>query len=244
MAQGIEDLPADDVRAFFTGNVGASAWGLAIHKEARLFAISANTHHIMIFAFALGGKPGEESSSDSEEDIFDGTSDDTTQDSDWNVLNGRPAPGQRASQNLQIILRGHRTNIPNITFCNIDADTEGKYLISTDIENCNYIWDIWQQKPICTFPFTEELRSIANGPTGEDKVRDSENELGIDLAQLATSEEDGGLPVWIPLHFDLHRAEVRLSAWRILVRGNSLAMSMTLRHLLSMYQAPLNITRP
>ena len=170
VAQGIEDLPADDVRAFFTGNVGASAWGLAIHKEARLFAISANTHHIMIFAFALGRRPGEESSSDSEEDIFDGTSDDPTQNSDWNILNGCPAPGQRASQNLQIILRGHRTNIPNITFCNIDADVEGKYLISTDIENRNYIWDIWQQKPICTFPFTEKLRSIANGPTGKDKV--------------------------------------------------------------------------
>ncbi|KAL8784125.1 MAG: hypothetical protein Q9195_009169 [Heterodermia aff. obscurata] len=153
VAQGVDDLPADDVRAFFTGNVGASAWGLAIQKEARLFAVSANTHHIMVFAFALGGGPGEESSSDSEEDVFDGTLDDLTQNADWNILAGRPAPGQRASQNLQIVLRGHRTNIPNIAFCNIDADTEGKYLISTDIENCNYVWDIWQQKRICSFPF-------------------------------------------------------------------------------------------
>ena len=212
MAQGVDDLPADDVRAFFTGNVGASAWGLAIHKEARLFAVSANTHHIMIFAFALGARPGEDSSSGSEEDVFDDALDDLTQNADWNILNGGPAPGQRASQNLQIVLRGHRTNIPNITFCNIDADTEGKYLISTDIENCNYIWDIWQQKPICTFPFTESLRYTINDSEGKDGVRNPENELGVDFAQPAPSGEDGVLPVWIHLHFDLHRPEVRLSA--------------------------------
>lgn len=205
VAQGGDDLPADNVRAFFTGNVGASAWGLAIHKEARLFAVSANTQHIMIFAFALGSGPCEESSSDSEEDIFDGTLDDLNQNADWNILNGRPAPGQRASQNLQIVLRGHKTNIPNIAFCNIDADTEGKYLISTDIENCNYIWDIWQQKPICNFPYTENQRYVANDHRGKDRVRDSENELGINFAQLAPSEEDGELLAWILLHFDLRR---------------------------------------
>ena len=209
VAQGDDDLPADDVQAFFTGNVGASAWGLAIHKEARLFAVSANTHHIIIYAFALGGGHCEE---DSEEDLFDGTLDDLTQNADWNILDGPPAPGQRTSQNLQIILRGHKTNIPNITFCNVDADIEGKYLISTDIQNCNYVWDIWQQKPVCNFPFTENPRSITNDSKGKDRFRDSETELGIDFAQLAPSEEDGGLPVWIPLHFDLHGAEVRLSA--------------------------------
>ena len=182
ITQGVDDQPAENVRAFFTGNVGESAWGLAIHKEARLFAVSANTHHITIFAFALGGGHWEESSSDSEEDIFDMTSDDLTQNADWNVLNGRPAPGQRASQNLQIVLRGHKTNIPNITFCNTDADTEGKYLISTDIENCNYIWDIWQQNRICKFPYIENPRSVANDNKGKKSFLDSENELGIDFA--------------------------------------------------------------
>ena len=210
VAQGVGDLPAEDVRAFFTGNVGASAWGLATHKEARLFAVSANTHNIIVFAFALGGGPDEESSSASEEDDFDGTSDDFTRNTDWNILDGPPTPGQRASQNLQIILRGHRTNIPNITFCNTDADMEGKYLISTDIENCNYIWDIWQQRPICNFPFTEIPRS--NGSEGKVRARDPVNELGIDFAQLVQSDVDGGLPAWIPLHFDSHGAEVRLSA--------------------------------
>ena len=37
----------------FAVNVGASAWGLAIHTQARLIAVSSNTHKINIFSFGL-----------------------------------------------------------------------------------------------------------------------------------------------------------------------------------------------
>ena len=146
MANGADDLPAEDIRAFFTGNVGASAWGLAIHTEARLFAVSANTQDITVFAFALGSGSPEASSPDSGEDDFDDDSDDLIENTDWNALNGPPTSSQRASQNLQILLRGHTTNIPNIAFCNTVADIEGKYLVSTDIDDRTCVWDIWQQK--------------------------------------------------------------------------------------------------
>lgn len=43
-------------RHFFADNVGISAWGLAIHKESRLIAVSSNAHEITVFAFAMNRK--------------------------------------------------------------------------------------------------------------------------------------------------------------------------------------------
>jgi hypothetical protein len=42
-------------RHFFSENVGASAWGLAVHKKSRLIAVSSNSHEVTVFAFALSG---------------------------------------------------------------------------------------------------------------------------------------------------------------------------------------------
>jgi hypothetical protein len=42
-------------RHFFSDNVGASAWGLAVHKKSRLIAVSSNGHEVTVFAFALNG---------------------------------------------------------------------------------------------------------------------------------------------------------------------------------------------
>lgn len=42
-------------RHFFADNVGASAWGLAVHKKSRLIAVSSNSHEVTVFAFALNG---------------------------------------------------------------------------------------------------------------------------------------------------------------------------------------------
>lgn len=48
---------AADLRPFFHVNVGMSAWGLAVHKGARLVAVSSNTHDISIYAWALHDDP-------------------------------------------------------------------------------------------------------------------------------------------------------------------------------------------
>jgi hypothetical protein len=40
-------------RPFFIRNFRKSAWGLAIHAQARKIAVSANTHEVTVIAFAL-----------------------------------------------------------------------------------------------------------------------------------------------------------------------------------------------
>lgn len=47
------------LRALLHVNLGASAWGLAVHKEARLIAASCNDHNVYVFAPALSTTPIE-----------------------------------------------------------------------------------------------------------------------------------------------------------------------------------------
>ena len=145
-----------------------------MHKEARLFAISSNTHDIHIYAFALGRGLDEDSSSDSGDDTSDLHMESLVENADWNDLNGPPALHQRTSQNLRIVLRGHQTNIPNISFCNTEADADGRYLISTDIEDSNHVWDIWQQNSICDFTFTKNPNTESNYSVGTYVIPDIE----------------------------------------------------------------------
>lgn len=88
-----------DMKPFFQRNVGESAWGLAVHAEARIIAVSANTHAVTIFKFGLvDHQSGEEATS------FEGRESDVTH----RVLNGN-------------------TNIPYIAFCNTGDDPEGRW---------------------------------------------------------------------------------------------------------------------
>ena len=41
------------MKCFELHNVGLSAWGLAIHRDARLIAISSNSHTVKVLAYAL-----------------------------------------------------------------------------------------------------------------------------------------------------------------------------------------------
>jgi len=136
--------------AFFVENVGLSAWGLAIHKEARLIAVSANTQEITIYAFAL--QHGSSSDSD-----FD-TEDDATfvralqQNAKWNAVEEPYDPELRFSRNLIIRLTGHYTNIPSIAFDNSETDPDGRFLASTDIAGQTFVWDVWRQTRVKSYP--------------------------------------------------------------------------------------------
>ena len=136
------------LNAFFSENVGRSAWGLAIHKAARLIAVSANTHQITVFAFALGCDLGPESGSDDEDDILSSAIDGLGTDTDWLSLEGSFDAPERSSRNIKVTLTGHETNIPAISFCNSDVDPIGQYLVSTDIDGQIFVWDIWKKKRI------------------------------------------------------------------------------------------------
>ena len=61
---------ARDVRNFFHKNVGLSAWGLSVHCEARLIAVSANTHRVTIYAFALAKSSTSSSRSSTERYVW------------------------------------------------------------------------------------------------------------------------------------------------------------------------------
>lgn len=149
---------AENLRSFLNENVGLSAWGLAVHKASRMIAVSANTKKITVFAFALSS-----GNVDSEEDDTTATVDDllehtvleTMTDTHepmpfWDTKRGRGKTHSSfsRSQNLQLILEGHKTNISNIAFCNTHDDKEGRWLISTDIDGWMIVWDIFSRTEI------------------------------------------------------------------------------------------------
>lgn len=145
--KGSEFGPPRDVRTILLKNVGKSAWGVAIHKNARLIAVSSNAHNISVFAFALCQEAAPESPLEPEAGEllpnllaveFGLRPEEWLRPPSWlHAFIGRSA-------NLEIILKGHNSNIPNVAFCNTDADPHGRYLLSTDIGGSTFVWDIWQ----------------------------------------------------------------------------------------------------
>lgn len=121
---------ASEIRPFFHQNVGNSAWGLAIHTEARIIAVSSNNHEFNIFAFALLDRaelPSEELRNGSQ---------DISSDHD----NTRLA-WKRTVDEHYVIPNGDQ-NIPFIAFCNTGHDPLGRWLLTTDISGLVQAWDI------------------------------------------------------------------------------------------------------
>ncbi|KAI9831993.1 MAG: hypothetical protein M1826_002722 [Phylliscum demangeonii] len=107
---------------FFHENVGRSAWGLAMHKASRVFAVSSNPGCIDVFVFDLStpdplANPG-----------------------------GSPAPDGIRKHGNRIRLCGHRANIPSISFSNSVYDPHCQWLASTDISGALYVWNIWTRE--------------------------------------------------------------------------------------------------
>ena len=101
-------------------NVGKSAWGLAIHTNARLLAVSSNTHFVTVFSFALVDVSILDHDSETNSNV----------ETRWR------------HKDVMIRLEGHETNIPNISFFNSPQDKEGRYLASTDLTGLILIWDL------------------------------------------------------------------------------------------------------
>lgn len=145
-------LDGSEVHPFFVEFVGNSAWGLAIHKFARLIAVSANTGLITVFAFALVGDPTPEDSSDSSGRSIE-AGDDLREDGlTWETVNTSEQfmqlrnlmPDRHRSRNIRLTYTGHFTNIPSVSFLNCDLDPNGTWMMSTDIDNKMLVWKIWQ----------------------------------------------------------------------------------------------------
>ncbi|KAK8212573.1 hypothetical protein IWZ01DRAFT_271281 [Phyllosticta capitalensis] len=111
----VESNVGDDVTPFFNENVGKSVWGLSIHREARMIAVSSNTHKVTIYAFAL----------------------------DIPTPSPRSEYWVRdRSRQTRIELPDTGTNIPCVAFCNTGDDPEGRWLLTTDIDGVARIFDL------------------------------------------------------------------------------------------------------
>ncbi|KAK5109252.1 hypothetical protein LTR62_007234 [Meristemomyces frigidus] len=118
---GAFGLVAEEIRPIFQSNVGVSAWGLAIHTQARILACSSNAHEIRIFKFGLLQE--QEGGDDAEAGPADGNLDGRKMDVTQKVLNGD-------------------ANIPHIAFCNTGDDPEGRWLLTTDISGYCRVMDL------------------------------------------------------------------------------------------------------
>ncbi|KAI1409764.1 hypothetical protein F5Y13DRAFT_87903 [Hypoxylon sp. FL1857] len=154
---------------FFHENVGKSAWGLAIHKQSRIVAVSSNTHNVCVFVFALTGQPYRHTLEADPVEFFRNI----VKDENGNILDPGRDPSQppivlnhattdaskiaalenairRRDANWRIILETGRTgtNLPNIAFSS-DQYGEAAKVVAVDINGRLWIMDIWHfdQRP-------------------------------------------------------------------------------------------------
>ncbi|KAL4976484.1 hypothetical protein BDW66DRAFT_159669 [Aspergillus desertorum] len=198
-------LGGSEVHPFFIEYVGASAWGLAIHKFARLIAVSANTGYVTVFAFALVS-PGSDKGDDPIRQLE--KADDATESSQtWLHIRTegqfrqlqQMMPGKHRTRNLKLTYSGHFTNIPSVGFLNTDFDPNGMWMVSTDIYNRTIVWNVWESLG----PFNEyHLDNVAPWSIPEDAYLD-EGDRGWSVIaldprsfHLVNSEEEacGGQP--------------------------------------------------
>ncbi|KAG9195448.1 hypothetical protein G6011_00569 [Alternaria panax] len=125
-----EPAKDDNVHLFLHRNVGASAWGLAVHREARIIAISANTHRITIIAYALA--------SDGELNISDHNAHEA-------FSSGPRFPYSRQKDDVFTLLATN--NIPALSF----YGNSGRWLLSSCIDGKTSLWDLTTREEVATF---------------------------------------------------------------------------------------------
>lgn len=174
---GLDGRYADVVglQPFFKHWVYQSAWGLDIHKDARMIAVSSNVPNtsqpavnedadnsatITVFAFAL------EHSSTENDDGSDQDDGESMLDAEWTVWSTACSTQTlERDRNYKVLLQGHdghANNIPNISFVNTAEDTGGTWLLSTDITGIMKLWQIWKGKCIRQWDFSSEGSRIGH----------------------------------------------------------------------------------
>jgi hypothetical protein len=104
------------VKPFFRINVKKTAWGLAVHRQARLIAISANSHEVTVVAFKLA------------------TSADETKEGQKDGLH------DQAWFSVRTLRAGN--NIPSVSFNNTGTDPSGRWLVGNVIDGSTQLWDL------------------------------------------------------------------------------------------------------
>ncbi|KJZ78312.1 hypothetical protein HIM_02350 [Hirsutella minnesotensis 3608] len=113
-------------------NVGDSAWGMAIHKQSRLIAVSSNRHEVTVFALGLTQISRRRS-----EAAFS----DFTEDGCAHV----ESLVRRRTRNWRIVvyLGPLADNIPNLCFID-DENGSADMICAVDIKGAIWLADIWK----------------------------------------------------------------------------------------------------
>jgi hypothetical protein len=120
---------AEEIRPFFQRNVGKSAWGLAIHSEARVIAVSANTQNVTVFKLGLVNQQEEHEDENS-------------------------VPLRSRENDVTYHIVSGCCNIPHIAFCNTGDDPEARWLLTTDISGCCSTLDLHNMRAVQRFRFS------------------------------------------------------------------------------------------
>lgn len=168
----VQDPIADNVKPFFQRNVGISAWGLAIHTQARMIAVSSNRHEVTIFRFGLVEQPRADN------------------------VESRP---ERGTDVTRQVLNGE-ANIPHIAFCNTGDDPDGRWLITTDISGVCRAIDLHNFTLVQAFRFGPSFVAPHGG--GYDRMNagwgimflDKRSFIAQDTLQDALGLDDSELP--------------------------------------------------
>ncbi|KAK3397969.1 hypothetical protein B0T20DRAFT_454006 [Sordaria brevicollis] len=152
------------VKEFFHENVGSSAWGLAIHEESRLLAVSSNKAEVTVFAFALR--------QDQPQNL--GNDDALLYDSSPQVWPGQTAFAlerdfRTRTRTWKIILplETYGSNIPNISFCDDEQD-RAEFVVAQDITQRTWILDIWRigHPPVEIWHETNKMNYVSSHNVG------------------------------------------------------------------------------
>lgn len=192
-----QDPVADNVKPLFLRNVGISAWGLAIHAEARIIAVSSNRHEVTIFRFGLVDEHDEGQRSRKQAKPAD-----DSQSSRWDEerrednVDSRP---ERKTDVTRQVLNGE-ANIPHIAFCNTGDDPDGRWLLTTDISGVCRAIDLHSFTLVQAFRFGPSF--IAQNGGQYDRMNagwgimflDTRSFIVQDSIQDALGMEDGEMP--------------------------------------------------
>jgi len=120
-------------KPFFHDNVQSTAWGIAIHKQSRLIAVSSNQYEVTVFAFALrrngavNDSISQRPSASTDQKNQELQSDLRSRNRTWRIV-------------MNLSSKGH--NIPNISFLD-DEHGEAEKVVAIDIWANVWLLDIW-----------------------------------------------------------------------------------------------------
>ncbi|OAA68482.1 Ribonucleotide reductase, transcriptional regulator CRT10 [Niveomyces insectorum RCEF 264] len=143
--RGTFGLPLVKPRPFFSETVGKTAWGLAIHAQSRLIAVSTNLAEVNVFAFAL--RPAKPADLHPYKTPTLTVPTDDASPTTWAGVSALELESQLRlrNRNWRILLplgpNGH--NIPSIDFID-DVDGNAEKVAAIDINGLLWILDIWK----------------------------------------------------------------------------------------------------